>query len=152
MCVELLLILLCMCVCRECRTWKGSGIRGYVDLNAQGKLKDGARDFPMIKAFFQQTEMTMVGLIPDGSKCGSDATTALCSYDDNTLLVYATTGASTIAFELPSVGVWEGMCYDPISGVFSSAVSVDSQWGRFGCPSGFPRANDDRIVLFRREE
>ena len=85
-----------------CTSLACPGVRGYGDLVASGVLKNGARDFPHIHAFFEAApegvgHLGMVGFVPNNTLCNhhshgrANGVGALCTLrpSTNSILVYA---------------------------------------------------------------
>ena len=85
-----------------CTSLACPGVRGYGDLVASGVLKNGARDFPHIHAFFEAVpegvgHFGMVGFVPNNTLCNhhshgrANGVGALCTLrpSTNSILVYA---------------------------------------------------------------
>ncbi len=65
-----------------------SGIYGYYDALQEGKLKDGAHDYPFIHKFFDDTNLTLVGMKPSDAMTGYNPQSFKCIADQNHILVY----------------------------------------------------------------
>jgi hypothetical protein len=48
------------------------GVRGYLTAVREGRLDDGAADFPHIRRFFDEAKLTLVGLQPNDALAGND--------------------------------------------------------------------------------
>lgn len=64
------------------------GVQGYYDAVEAGKLEHGADDFIHIHAFFDQSELTLVGMKPDDKLVGNKPGRFKCIRDDETCIVY----------------------------------------------------------------
>jgi hypothetical protein len=119
-------------------------VRGYADLVAWGKLKDGARDLKHIPAFFKLGKVSMAGLSPQPERCGANTRLALCSASSSTMVLYVTTAAS-VSVRLPSSGAWTVRCFNVLSGAFVATYNVTGSTARVSCP-----VSGDFAALLRR--
>jgi hypothetical protein len=115
-------------------------VRGYADVVAGGHMPGAARDFQHIHAFFRETGLTMVGMVPEPSICtttpASDdkdprATGLICALaaDGATVIAYANNTsppAMTFTLRSPQVrgsglsaGTWQQQCFNVRDGAFS---------------------------------
>ncbi len=147
------------CVCfRENSTWNPftstsseNGVQGYGDLLARGLLGGAGLDLRHMRAFFQLTGITMVGLVPDFTRCGSNRNIALCAFSANTAIVYATPSSqASLSVNLTGDATWIARCFDVHTGVLSVSVSVSNGSQTFMCPSGFVSSVADRVIVFTR--
>jgi hypothetical protein len=67
---------------------KVSGVQGYFDAVAEGKLERGADDFIHIHKFFSDASLTLVNMKPDGAIVGGKPGQFKCIRDDNTYIIY----------------------------------------------------------------
>ena len=99
-----------------CTSLACPGVRGYGDLVASGVLKNGARDFPHIHAFFEAApegvgHLGMVGFVPNDTLCNPHRiivkeSLRLCTFrpSTNSILVYsrdATNASHPVTVFLP---------------------------------------------------
>jgi len=113
-----------------------SGVQGYYDAKAAGKLVGGADDFVHIHKFFRDSGLTLVEMVPDAAIVSSDPSRANCIHDETSYIVYvanpsgdkpetddasATTTAVTI--KLP-VGDYRTRWFQPAFGKWTEAQPV----------------------------
>ena len=67
---------------------KGSGVRGYFDLNNEEIIHGGADHFKHIHTFFADTSLSLAGLRPSDEMAGNNPLTAKVMTDDNVMIVY----------------------------------------------------------------
>ncbi|MHC4518725.1 MAG: apiosidase-like domain-containing protein [Planctomycetota bacterium] len=64
------------------------GVQGYADAVKAGKLVGGARDFRHIHKFFEDTDLTLVGMEPADEMVGYQPHRFKCIRDEDHILVY----------------------------------------------------------------
>jgi hypothetical protein len=137
------------------RTWLAAvrgdytrGVRGYNDSVARGVLADGARDLKHIRSFFRDGRVSMAGVRPSTSVCGTDTTRLLCASSASVVIVYATieAPAGVLTLTLPRSGVWTMQCFNTHAGVFVSdlTLSTSSRTVRVSCA-----LSGDYVMLLR---
>ncbi len=72
-----------------------SGVQGYFDLAAKGKLK-GAADFQNIHKFFADAKLTLVGMTPDDALVGGTPLKYKCTHGDKAYIVYLANPTGTV--------------------------------------------------------
>lgn len=65
-----------------------SGVQGYFDATAAGKLEHGADDFIHIHKFFRDSELTLVNMRPDDAIVGNEPGQFKCIHDNKAYIVY----------------------------------------------------------------
>jgi hypothetical protein len=107
------------------------GVQGYFDANRDGTLFQGAHDFRHIRRFFEDANLTMVGLAPDDGLVGRNPPEFKCARDDDTILVYLANPSGNdpetdnpgvkkpaVTVDLPP-GVWGTRWFNPRTGDWS---------------------------------
>jgi hypothetical protein len=113
------------------------GVQGYFDANRDGTLFQGAHDFQHIHRFFDESNLTMVGLTPDDGLVGGDPLRLKCARDGDTILVYLAnpTGDNpetdnpgirkpSVSVDLPN-GNWNARWFNPRSGEWLEGKPFD---------------------------
>ena len=67
---------------------KVSGVQGYFDAIADGRLERGADDFVHIHKFFADAGLTLVNMKPGDAIVGGEPERFKCIHDDNTYIIY----------------------------------------------------------------
>jgi hypothetical protein len=67
---------------------KLSGVQGYFDAVAAGKLEHGADDFVHIHKFFTGSGLTLVNMKPDDVLVGNQPERFKCIHDDRAYIIY----------------------------------------------------------------
>ncbi|MBN2314023.1 MAG: DUF4038 domain-containing protein [Sedimentisphaerales bacterium] len=65
-----------------------TGVQGYFDAVAAGKLEHGADDFVHIHKFFADSSLTLVGMKPDDAFVGDQPGRFKCIHNDTTYIIY----------------------------------------------------------------
>jgi len=139
------------------RTWEAytgpsswSGVQGYHDLNNAGLLQGGADDFNFIHQFFDDSNLTLIGLVPDDALVGGDAQKFKDIRGDGTLIVYlanptgTTPQSDNVSASIPSVTIDTSVNYNqgvgdwfnPTTGAWSPLGELDNANRTFTAPGG----------------
>lgn len=91
-----------------------AGVHGYFDACRDGILEDGAHDFVHIHRFFHESELTLVGLIPDDDAAGGNPllAKAIRSEGREVYLVY-----------VANPDVWEGHAPGGFAGTYTDETA-----------------------------
>ena len=113
-------------------TNKTKGVQGYLTAVRDGRLDDGAADFPHIRRFFAEADLSLVGLQPNDPMAGNDGYAVKVTAGPSTIIAYlqnpdsreseAANVAETPAqcrLHLPH-GAWRVRWFDPRSGRWHS--------------------------------
>lgn len=117
---------------------KLSGVQGYFDAVAAGKLERGADDFVHIHTFFTDSGLTLVNMKPDDGLVGTQPERFKCIHDDKAFIVYLANpdnskpGEANAGREIPDVTI------QLPEGTFSTRWfnPRKSQWTNKGSVSG----------------
>lgn len=124
-----------------------NGVRGYRTAVREGRLDDGARDFPHIHRFFRNAGLTLVGLEPADAMAGGDGRAVKVIAGDKTVIAYlqnadGDTPQTADVRESPAAcrlrlpaGAWRVRWFDP-------------RTGRWHDPAASARADGDRTCDF----
>ena len=140
------------------------GVQGYFDANQNGVLFQGAHDFRHIHRFFDQANITMVGLEPDDSRVGGDALRFKCARDRQTILIYLAnpTGDNPetdnagvkkprVTIDLPN-GKWRVRWFNPRTGEWTDGKPLDGAASRkVTAPHEDRSTAADYVLLLTRE-
>lgn len=147
-----------MFVCRD-RTWNAfsgtsslNGVQGYHDLVSRGLLSGAGLDLPHLRTLFALTGITMIGLQPEYTRCGSNRALALCAFSNTAGIIYATVAAPTsLDLNVPGTGTWSARCFDVHTGSLSVRVTINSGAQSFACPVNFVLSVPDRVVVLTHD-
>lgn len=67
---------------------KIKGVQGYLTAVREGRLDDGAADFRLIRSFFAEADLTLVGLQPNDAMAGNDGHSVKVIAGDKTIIAY----------------------------------------------------------------
>lgn len=127
---------------------KLSGVQGYYDAKAAGKLAGGADDFVQIHKFFRDCGITLVGMKPDPTLLDDQPSRANCIHDESDYIVYvanpngnkpetddASAKATKITIKLPARG-FQVKWFQPNSGKWTAAQAVEGGVQTLDTPGG----------------
>ncbi|MHC4352692.1 MAG: apiosidase-like domain-containing protein [Planctomycetota bacterium] len=136
-----------------------SGVMGYFDAVAAGKLERGGDDFIHIHKFFDDSGLTLVGMKPDDAMVGNDPAKFKCIHDDRVYIIYlanpdgAKPGEANVSSATPNVVVRlpEGRFaiewFNPRSGKWKDGRTVSGGKQNLKAPGG-----SDWILLLRSQD
>jgi len=138
---------------------KNSGVQGYFDAVAEGKLERGADDFIHIHKFFKDSDLTLVNMIPDDAMCGDEPERFKCTHNDHIYIIYlanpdgAEPGEANVNKATPSVvvrlpeGTFTANWFNPRSGQWTDGPTVSGGTQSLKAPGG-----RDWILLMRSKD
>jgi hypothetical protein len=138
---------------------KDSGVQGYFDAVAEGKLERGADDFVHIHRFFQDSDLTLVNMRPDDAMVGDDPGKFKCIHNDHAYIIYlanpdgAKPGEANVSKTTPSVvvrlpeGTFAARWFNPKSGQWAQGPTVSGGARRLTAPGG-----GDWVLLLRSKD
>jgi Protein of unknown function (DUF4038)/Domain of unknown function (DUF5060)/Family of unknown function (DUF6298) len=125
-----------------------SGIQGYFDAVAAGKLEHGADDFVHIHKFFEDSGLTLENMRPDDAIVGDEPGQFKCIHDDKTYIIYlanpdnpkpgeANVSAATavVTIRLPA-GTFAAKWFNPRTARWTDAGSVPGNKQTLRAPGG----------------
>ncbi|MHC4072617.1 MAG: DUF6298 domain-containing protein, partial [Planctomycetota bacterium] len=137
---------------------KESGVQGYFDAIAAGKLEHGADDFVHIHKFFADTGLMLVNMKPDDAMVGNDPEKYKCIHDDEAYIIYLANpdgpkpGEADVSRTIVSVvvqlpeGTFAAKWFNPRNGRWTDRNSVPGGSRKLTAPAG-----GDWILLLRSE-
>jgi len=135
-----------------------SGVQGYFDAVAAGKLERGADDFVHIHTFFADSGLTLVGMKPDDAFVGDRPGQYKCIHDDKTYIIYLANpdgnkpGEANIGQIVPNVvvqlpeGTFSVKWFNPRTGQWTDGDNVSGNKQTLTAP-----ARRDWILLLQSE-
>lgn len=109
---------------------KTRGVQGYATAVADGRLDDGAHDFPHIRRFFEESGVTLVAMTPNDALAGGDGRRVKVIADAQTLIAYlanpdnespeqanAADSPAHATIHVPE-GRWTGRWFHPATGAW----------------------------------
>ncbi len=127
---------------------KESGVQGYFDAVAAGKLEHGADDFVHIHKFFADTGLTLVNMKPDDSMVGNDPGKFKCIHDDEAYIIYlanpdgpkpgeadVSPATATVTVRLPE-GTFAAKWFNPRNGRWTDRNRVHGGSRKLTAPAG----------------
>jgi hypothetical protein len=136
---------------------KTTGMQGYFDAIAAGKLEHGADDFVHIHKFFKDSNLTLVNMKPDDAIVGNEPGRFKCIHDDKTYIVYlvnpdsskpgeanVSPGIANVVIQLPEK-TFTVRWFNPRNGLWANGKSVSGGRQRLTAPAG-----GDWILLLTR--
>ncbi len=135
-----------------------NGVRGYLTAVREGALDDGAADFPRIRRFFGEAGVTLVGLESSDAMAGGNPSEAKVAAGRRAAIAYLPNAdgpkpetanvretRAACQLDLPA-GAWRARWYDPRTGRWHEAATVDGDTSRaFEAPF-----NGDAVLLLTR--
>jgi len=127
---------------------KDSGVQGYFDAVAAGKLERGGDDFVHIHKFFKDSGLTLVNMRPDDAMVGDEPGKFKCIGDDHVYIIYlanpdgAKPGEANVSKATPNVVVrlpevaFAVKWFNPRSGQWADGVSVSGGTQNLKAPGG----------------
>ncbi len=138
---------------------KDSGVQGYFDAVAAGKLERGADDFVHIHKFFEDSGLTLVNMRPDDAMVGDEPMRFKCIGDGNVYIIYlanpdgAKPGEANVSKATPNVvvrlpkGTFAVKWFNPRSGQWTDGRSISGGRRKLTAPGG-----SDWIALLRSRD
>ena len=136
-----------------------SGVMGYFDAVAAGKLEHGGDDFVHIHRFFDDSGLTLVNMKPDDAMVGGDPGKYKCIHDNLAYIIYlanpdgAKHGEANVRKTTPNVvvrlpeGKFAAKWFNPRSGQWTDGGTVFGGKQNLKAP-----AERDWIVLLRSKD
>jgi hypothetical protein len=135
-----------------------SGVQGYFDAIAEGKLEHGADDFIHIHRFFRDSGLTLVGMSPDDAMVGDEPGNYKCIHDNHAYITYLANpdspepGEADLRKTTPSVplalpeGTFAAQWFNPRTGQWTAGEDVSGTTLRLTAPDA-----GDWVLLLRSE-
>jgi hypothetical protein len=138
---------------------KLQGVQGYLTAVRDGRLDDGAADFPHIRRFFDEAKLTLVGLEPSDAMAGNDGHAVKVIAGEKIVIAYLQNHDSRVPetanvaesqavcrLHLPPGG-WRIRWYDPRTGQWHADARHKEISGGYTCEFKSPFAGDAVLLL-----
>jgi hypothetical protein len=140
-------------------TNKLQGMHGYLTAVSDGRLDDGATDFPHIRCFFAEADLTLVGLQPSDAMAGNDGHAVKVIAGEKIVIAYLQNPDSRVPetanvaesqavcrLHLPP-GAWRIRWFDPRTGQWHDVARHKEISGGYTRDFESPFAGDAVLLL-----